>query len=46
MSKKGNVPSKWPNGKCGGLNENGSHRLVWLNVWTQFGGPFGKYKKV
>jgi hypothetical protein len=27
---------------CGGLNDNGSHRLIYLNVWFPVGGLFGK----
>jgi hypothetical protein len=23
---------------CGGLHENGSHRLIYLNVWSPVGG--------
>lgn len=26
----------WP--KCGGLNENGSHRFIYLNTWFPVGG--------
>ena len=28
--------------RCGGLNENGPHRLVYLNIWLSVDGLFGK----